>query len=124
MIPFILFSAISLESLMSPQEKNSTGYNKLSTQEQAALENWIKEKFTKKITGKETVIYLRMNIKGGQELLLENESRWAISPEDQAICKLWILSYPLKIVEDMEGEYPFTLTNLYTLKSVRAKKIP
>ncbi len=120
----IILSALSLELLMSPQEREETGYEALSHEEQTALEHWIEERFIPKSIGKQMTAYLSMNKKGGSEILLDNESNWSIDPKDRIISSLWLSPSPIKISQKGTGEYPYTLTNLHSQKSIRAKRIP
>ncbi len=101
----LAFSEVSLDTLMTAGEKQKTGYTRLSENEDSS-------------------IYLSVNVKSGSELILSNDTRWAVAPEDQIISSLWITSFPLKVTLGGSKEYPYVLTNLYSLKRVKAKPIP
>lgn len=120
----LAFSEVSLDTLMTPGEKQKTGYNRLSEKEKANLNIWINAKFNLNAINEDSSIYLSVNVKSGSELILSNDSRWAVAPEDQLISSLWITSFPLKITLGGTKEYPYILTNLYSLKRVKAKPIP
>lgn len=119
----LAFSEVSLDSLMTPGEKQKTGYNKLNEKEKANLDFWINAKFNLNPVIEDTSVYLSVNVKSGQELILSNDSRWAIDPEDQAISSLWITSFPLRVTLGGSKEYPYLLTNMSSLKTVKAKPI-
>lgn len=119
----IILASISLGLLMTPEERQKTGYEALLQEERSALDQWIEEHFTQKLGNKELIAYLQMNIKDGKELLLDNNSKWIIAPKDREISRLWIFPSPLKILHTGVGAYPYTLINLHTQKSVQAKKL-
>ena len=117
------FSTIFLETLMSTGEKKKTGYEKLTEREKANLDIWINANFSQNSIIKDASVYLSVNVKSGTELILSDDSRWAVDPRDQHISSIWITSFPLKVTLRGSEEYPYILTNLNTLKTVKAKPI-
>ena len=119
----VIFSGISVDTLMSPGEKQKTGYNKLSEKEKGNLDIWLNANFSLNSIIKDASVYLSVNVKSGSELILSDNSRWAIDPIDQDTSSLWITSFPLKVTLGGSQEYPYLITNLHSLKAVKAKPI-
>ncbi len=68
-----------------------------------------------------TVLYLSTNMQNGKELILTDNSKWDIAPEDQITSQLWIGSFPLKITLGGSKEYPYLLTSIHSQKKVKAR---
>lgn len=70
------------------------------------------------------VLYLTMNMKQGQELILNDESHWEIAPEDLRLTENWIGPVPIRICFGGDKEYPYFLHNLVTGHKIRARTSP
>lgn len=115
---------LSLENLMTPEEKQSTGYNSLTPQQQTALNQWIGTHLTlNKNPPEASSLSLSVNVQNGKELILSDGSRWAVAPEDQKTSSIWITPFSLKIIPNSNPDYPNTLLNLSSEETVKVKAI-
>jgi hypothetical protein len=109
---------------MTTEEKKTTGYNTLSSQEQKALNDWIEAHFSPHQDKKDS-LYLNINIQNGKVLILSDGSEWEVAPEDRSISSLWITPFPLEIKAEGSQDYPDTIFNLNNpSEKVRVKKLP
>jgi hypothetical protein len=68
-------------------------------------------------------LFLSINVNRGKELILDDNSRWEIDPEDQCISCLWLSPFPLTISFSESDEYPYILTNGLSKMQVKAKAV-
>ncbi len=61
---------------------------------------------------------------GGRIIVLNDDSRWVIAPGDIEYTGGWLGPAPVFIVMDggEQDDYPYTITNTWTNKSVHARK--
>src|SRR5690349_20628739 len=69
------------------------------------------------------VLHLCMNLENGKELILSDDSRWAVSPEDQEISRMWLGPFALEVRLASSKEYSHILTNLNSGKKIRVKPV-
>ena len=117
-------TSLSLESMMSPEEKEQTGYNSLSSKEKQALDTWMQNHCLPNHSPEET-LSLSVNVHYGKELILSDGSHWEVHPEDRKISSVWLTPFPLQIqtLASPSSEYPDLLINLSSEEKVKVKPI-
>lgn len=123
-----LLASQVIEMDMDAIDKKNTGIYKLSDQEKTKLNQWIEDRYQKKISAapKNNVLTpptVSEIIRNGQALRLSDNSLWQIHPQDTLISGEWISAAPIQIEKTNDPKYPYKLTNTLTGSSVRAKKI-
>jgi hypothetical protein len=107
---------------MTPEERKSTGIDKLSSQERKELQAWINRNYVKR-PGSDTGSYPTISevLGNGTYVKLSDGSLWKIHPGDIPITQGWIT--PVEIIVEQSGasDYPYTLTNSLTGSKVRAQ---
>ena len=117
------FSA-DLDSMMSSKDKKSTGYDSLTADEKSNLNKWIFEHFSLHADPLgSTPLSLSINIDSGKKLQLSDGSLWEIAPEDQNISSVWLTPFQIEIKPSNSKTYPFSIHNLNSQESVKAKEI-
>lgn len=71
----------------------------------------------------ESQLYLSLNIDDGARLQLSDGTTYEIAPEDRLYSAYWITPFPLTIGASGDPDYPISITNLNSRRSVRGKKI-
>lgn len=131
LLSILLFSAhlnadiILIDSVMSKEEQIKTGVATLSPTQKIALEHWINDTFTLKTatTASSSTLTLSINIDNGKKLELSDNSIWEIAPADISTAAVWITPFPVEITHSNDPNYPYTLTNMRSHVSVKARKI-
>ena len=115
---------ILLDQVMTKQEQKQTGVARLTTPQKIELEAWLNRTFIlkEKIRIQSIKLFLSINIDGGKKLELSDHSVWEIAPEDQATASVWLTPSPVKIVLNHDPNYPYSIFNLRSGESVKAKK--
>lgn len=119
-----------LNSIMSPTDQKKTGVHKLDKDERQELENWLKNYNATKNPAQAQAIEnfepfiakLTINARGGEFLILDNDSVWAIDPDDTVVSSGWLSPVPISVTLVEQTEYPFRLTNQLSGQDVGAKK--
>ncbi len=70
-----------------------------------------------------SIVYVSANMQGGKELILTDDSKWEVDPEDQAVSEFWIGSFPIKISLEGSKEYPYLLKSIHSQKKVKARPL-
>jgi hypothetical protein len=119
---------------MSQEDQKKTGVANLSYKQKYYLENWINKTFVLKTEqtspeapqkteeAEKTPLSLSINIDNGQKVELSDNSVWIIAPQDQAISANWLIPFPVTVTSNDDPNYPFTITNVNTGASVKARK--
>ena len=68
-------------------------------------------------------LHLSMNIERGKELILDDNSRWEVDPEDHEISSSWISPFPLVITYGSSDEFPYVITNTLSQAVVKARPL-
>lgn len=128
----IISSAFAaMDSDMTSQDKQQTGYSKLSPQERAALQNWVDKNYTTKpkgatgsnvMNGKKQGITLQENLKNGGFIRLSDGTLWEVNPADTPITQGWITPVEMRVETSGDPVFPYKLTNSLTGSVVRVKK--
>ena len=87
--------AVSLDQMMTPADKEQTGYSSLNAAQRQALDTWVGQNFSPKSStsqaqgvkkGNSKIEYstlsLSLNIDSGQKLILSDNSQWEVAPSD------------------------------------------
>lgn len=127
---FQIFAANVLDTEMSQEDKKSTGINKLSDSEKAALQQWIDANYQKKgaesLSGSQQVkgIYptLSENLMKSQYLRLSDGTLWNVRPEDVPIAQSWITPVQIVVSQSTNPFFPYKLTNQVSGTSILARK--
>lgn len=117
------FADLSLDSLMTEEEKVDTGYNTLTVDQKQALNRWISGHFSLQIKTGEVPLSLSINVEGGKVLILSDGSKWEVAPSDQVVSSLWLTPFPLKLVPSQSKEYPQEILNLQTQEKVLVRQV-
>lgn len=127
-----LHAQILLDDVMSKDDQKKSGVANLSLKQKVYLENWINKTFVLKTEQicpdapakmeAESPLTLSINIDNGQKLELSDNSMWEVDPKDLATSAIWIIPFPIKVTPNNDPNYPFTLTNINTGASVKARK--
>jgi hypothetical protein len=108
---------------MTPDERRSTGIDKLSSQERKQLQAWINKNYVKRPGSDVAGSYPTISevLGSGTYVKLSDGSLWKIHPGDVPITQGWIT--PVEIIVEQSGssDYPYTLTNSLTGSKVRAQ---
>jgi hypothetical protein len=117
--------AIDLNSSMTSDEKQKTGYDSLTQEQKKQLNLWLRKNTTLvKKNVEQAALSLNINIDGGRQLLLSDGTQWEVAPEDRSISSLWLTPIPLKILPGGSQEYPNVIMNSDSEKEkVKAKQI-
>jgi hypothetical protein len=116
--------AYDLGSNMTDQEKQETGYNSLTKQQQRAWNLWISQNLTPlKGTTQAENLSLSVNSQGGRVLILSDGSKWEVDPDDVHISSIWLTPFPLEIAPSHSEKYPNILINLTSKEQVHVKQI-
>lgn len=117
---------IVLDAVMTKEEQQKTGVDKLSFNQKVALEAWLNKNFILKAQEKteEAQLFLSINIDNGKRLQLSDNSIWEIDPNDIPISSVWITPFPVKITPSNDPGYPSLIVNINSGVSVKAKKVP
>jgi hypothetical protein len=114
--------ATSFELEMSPQDQRDTGIYKLSEKEKGALQEWVKNNYTKPAAApnlpKQKNPSLVENLNNGSYLRLTDGSIWNIRPQDTLISQGWITEVEVVITPSSDLQYPYKLTNSLSKSSV------
>jgi hypothetical protein len=122
MVTTLAFSA-DLDSMMSSKDKKNTGYDSLTPEEKKNLNRWISEHFSSHPDPIGSIpLSLSINIDNGRKLQLSDGSFWEIDPVDQKTSSVWLTPFPLEITPSDSKTYPFTIQNLTSQESVKARK--
>lgn len=118
-------AGIVLDEVMSKEEQQKAGINKLSVKEKVELEAWLNRTFVLKVQKVEptAALSLSININNGKQLELSDGSLWEIAPNDIQTSAVWITPFPVKIVPSNDPDFPFLLVNANSGVSVKAKKV-
>ena len=127
---FQIFAVNVLDTEMSQEDKKSTGINKLSDSEKAALQQWIDANYQKKgaesLSGSQQVkgIYptLSENLMKSQYLRLSDGTLWNVRPEDVPIAQSWITPVQIVVSQSTNPFFPYKLTNQVSGTSILARK--
>ncbi|MBI5273840.1 MAG: hypothetical protein HY860_02160 [Chlamydiales bacterium] len=120
-----------LNNIMSPTDQKKTGINKLEKDERAQLEIWLQNYALSKTNPanaeaiasfKPFIAKLSINARGGEFLILENDTVWAVDPNFVVISSGWLSPIPIAVTLNLGSEYPFRLTNQLSTQEVYAKK--
>jgi hypothetical protein len=128
----------SLNQIMTPDDQQKTGIDKLTPDERAQLEIWIQtytqskvaslqQKTTKakKASMKPSFGVLTINVRGGQFLILMDSSVWEVAPDDIFTSSAWLSSIALEITydtSDPNAYFPFIIKNQYSGLTVHARQ--
>ena len=126
---FSMFAANVFDTEMSQGDKKSTGINKLTDAEKAALEQWIDANYQKKSTEelssqqvKGLLPTLSENLMKSQYLRLSDGTLWNIRPEDVPIAQSWITPVQILVSQSSNPFFPYKLTNQVSGTSILARK--
>jgi len=114
---------ISLDEMMTADEKKKTGVSTLSQQQKQELDKWLNLKLTVKTENKDKAIFLSENINSGQRLKLSDDSIYEIAPADRGRAEFWLTPFQVKLEPSGDPAYPVKITNLVTQISVKAKQV-
>jgi len=104
--------AIDLDSSMTSDEKQKTGYDFLTKEQKKQLNLWLTKNATLvKKNAEQAALSLDINIDGGRQLILSDGTKWEVAPEDRSISSLWLTPIPLKILPSGSQEYPNVIMN-------------
>ena len=126
----LIFLAASIDGQMTKQEQKATGVYKLTQKERKALQVWMDHSQVTqgvptppsvKTPTKHPVV--EENLQNGHYLRLTDQTNWEINPEDIAITQGWLFPSEIIVTKTNNPEYPYTLTNILTGSSVRARKV-
>ena len=67
---------------------------------------------------------IQENLHGGKLLVLSDNSRWEVAPQDLHISETWIIPVPLKIEKSNNPSYPYQITNLNSRSTILARSLP
>ncbi|MBP9842204.1 MAG: hypothetical protein KBC64_07265 [Simkaniaceae bacterium] len=124
--------AANLNDLMPADVQKTTGVNRLSEKEKAALAEWLSTQMNGSQSGgnvtpepESVERYLSENIQGGRVLRLSDNTMWEVSPDDITISRIWLFPFPVKIEVDevTNPAYPYKFTNLRTGTTIHVKKL-
>jgi len=117
---------IVLDEVMTKEERQKTGVDRLTLAQKVELEAWLNKNFVLKPKGevKEKQLSLSINIDNGQKLQLSDNSIWEIDPTDVQTSSIWIIPFPVKLVPSNDPEYPCLIVNVNSGVSVKARKVP
>ncbi|MGB7977790.1 MAG: hypothetical protein WCF19_01360 [Chlamydiales bacterium] len=124
MLAVILAAAIAFDSSMTDEEWEQTGLIKLTLQERMALQEWMEERYSKKMAAqdKKSAPVLQEVLKNGRFVRLSDHSLWEIDGQDTPITQGWITPAEISAASNGDAAYPYTLTNSLTGSTVRARK--
>jgi len=69
-----------------------------------------------------SILHLEINMHAGHKLVLNDESVWEVDPADVGVSGLWLSPFPVKVTFQGEGPYPYSITNMQSEKTVKAKR--
>ena len=116
----------TLDTHMSPDEKQQTGVHKLNPKEKKSLLNWINQnlyvrpgakRYDKKAPEVSEVIG------NGAYVKLSDGSIWQIHPSDRLLTQSWISAAEITVEKTGGSTYNYVLKNNLTGSSVRAEKV-
>lgn len=142
--PHIL-GVIQLNDVMTPDQQQKTGVDKLSRAQKNQLETWINDKFVLKPVATTTPntppaatpspaapgpmpptglkdLYVSENLDGGAKLQLSNGDTYEVHPSDRDISSAWLLPSNISIAPNKDPQYPINLTNTVSKTTVRTRK--
>lgn len=125
---FLPLAAGTIFDEMSDQDKKSTGVNKLTSKEKAALQQWIethsrqKEPDTANKNVKGVNPTLSENLMNSQYLRLSDGTLWNVRPEDVPIAQSWITPVEIEVGKSNSPFYPNKLTNKVSGTSIMVRK--
>lgn len=122
---------ISLDAMMTQEQKQQTGINQLNYSQKMALQKWISENFTPKYftpeedstQNQKEPLYLSLNVSEGEKLKLSDGSAYEVAPEDRFYTKYWVTPLPVMLGKSTRSDYPIQITNMNTGTSIHAKRI-
>jgi len=123
-----LLAASVFDTDMSDQDKKSTGMNKLTEKEKAALQQWIETHFhretsqpaAKSLKGVNPT--LSENLMNSQYLRLSDGTLWNVRTEDVPIAQSWITPVEIEVGKSNNPFYPYKLTNKVSGTSILVRK--
>ena len=124
-----LIAGTNLDQQMSLQEKQQTGVVNLTLKQRKALSEWIDCNYNPKqsepIAESKTKdqLYISIISMNGKQLILSDNTRWLVYPQDVPTASLWIAAATIQIVASPDPEYPFIMKNLSTQQSIRVQKM-
>jgi hypothetical protein len=115
---------IILDEVMTKEEQQKTGINRLSFAQKVQLESWLNKNFVLKTpaTSETHSLSLSINIENGRKIQLSDNSIWEIAPSDIQTASVWVIPFPVTIEPSNDPDYPYTITNVNSGVSVRARK--
>lgn len=123
---FPLAAQIQLDEVMTRQQMQQTGINRLNFSQRMALQEWINDNFEPKenaLGNQKEQLFLSLNINDGQKLELSDGKTYEIAPEDRLYTMYWITPIPVMLGRSNDSQYPIRITNMNTGTSVNAKEI-
>jgi hypothetical protein len=142
-----ILGVIQLNDVMTPDQQQKTGIDKLSRAQKNQLETWINDKFVlKPVAAANTApntppapatppmpagpmppaglkdLYVSENLDGGAKLQLSNGDTYEVHPSDRDISSAWLLPSNISITPNKDPEYPINLTNTVSKTTVRTRK--
>ncbi len=122
---FPILGTITLDKMMTRDEKERTGVNDLNYTQKQELEGWLNSNFDEKEDRKQKSdqLYLSLNIDNGSKLELSDGSTYEVAPEDRLYSVYWITPFPLRLSDSDDDKYPIKITNMNTGTSVNARQI-
>jgi hypothetical protein len=117
---------IVLDDVMTKEEQQKTGVSRLSFTQKVQLETWLNKKFVLKAqeNPKTADLFLSINIENGRKIQLSDNSIWEIAPSDIQTASVWLLPFPVSVESNNDPDYPYTITNMNSGASVKARKAP
>jgi hypothetical protein len=108
--------AVSLDQMMTPAEKEKTGYASLTATQRQALDTWVGQHFVAKNPNAQGVkkensnieyskLSLSLNVDNGQKLILSDNSEWEVSPDDVGTASLWLSPVIIQIMPSDDPIY-------------------
>lgn len=68
-------------------------------------------------------IHLSMNYNKGSFLVFSDDTTYEIAPDDRIYCAYWVTPFPPEFSASGDPDYPILITNPYSDRSVRGKKV-
>lgn len=124
MLRLLMAAAMTFDSTMTEEETKETGLAKLTIEERMALREWIEERYAKKLIAqnKGSSPILQEVLKGGRFIRLSDNTLWEIDVQGMPITQSWITPVEIKVASNSSADYPYTLTNMLTGSTVKARK--
>lgn len=126
--------AVSLEQMMTPADKEKTGYSSLTASQRQALDTWVGQHFAPKSSTAQgakkdnsrieySKLSLSLNVDNGQRLILSDNSEWQVSPDDVDTASAWLSPVVIQIMPSDNPIYTQKLVNLDAGTWVKVKRI-